>query len=176
MNVLAKMSDRVADNAVTTSPTIRIAVINDNSAIRERVVRMLRSAADIEVAGEGATAADALRIARELGPDVVLLDLHLPEGGAETAASITRVCPEVRTVILTASESDRDITLSLEAGARGYIMASSSGREVVETVRAIARGDSSAAPKLEPRLLIRNGERISTVVNDNLHDLAFPEK
>jgi two-component system nitrate/nitrite response regulator NarL len=176
MNVLAKMSDRVADNPVTMPRTIRIAVINNNPTIRERVVRMLRSAAGIEVVGEGATAADALRISRELAPDVALLDLHLPEGGAETAVNIARVCPEVRTVILTASESDQDITLSLEAGARGYIMTSSSGREVVETVRAVAHGDSWAAPKLEPRLLIKNGERIDPIVNDNLYDLAFPGK
>jgi DNA-binding NarL/FixJ family response regulator len=176
MHVLAKMGDRIADNAVTKPRSILAAVISDNSAIRERVVRMLRSATGIEVIGEGATAADALRIAQHLAPDVLLLSLSVPGEGAEAAASIVSVCPDVRTIILTASENDRDITLALEAGARGYIMTSSSGREVVETVRAIARGGYDATPTLSPRLLIKSGERIRTIDNDNLYDLAFPEK
>jgi two-component system, NarL family, nitrate/nitrite response regulator NarL len=176
MNVLAKMNDRVTDNAVTTPSLIRIAVINDNPMFRERMVRMLRGVAGIEVVGDGATAADALKIAQELAPDVMLLHLHLPEGSTEVTASVARVCPDVRTVILTASENDQDITSALRAGARGYIATSSSGREVVETVRAIVRGDSRTAPKLAPRLLIKNGELIKTIVNDNLHDLALRGK
>jgi two-component system, NarL family, nitrate/nitrite response regulator NarL len=176
MNVLARMNDRVTDNAVTTPGLIRIAVINDNPMFRERMVRMLGGVAGIEVVGDGATAADALKVAQELAPDVMLLHLRLPEGSTEVTASIARVCPNVRTVILTASENDQDITSALQAGARGYIATSSSGREVVETVRAIVRGDSRTAPKLAPRLLIKNGELIKTIVNDNLHDLALGGK
>jgi two-component system, NarL family, nitrate/nitrite response regulator NarL len=176
MNVLAKMNDRVADNAVTTLSLIRIAVINDHPMFRERMVRMLRGVAGIEVVGDGATAADALKVAQEFAPDVMLLHLRRPGGSTEVTASIGSVCPDVRTVILTASENDQDITSALQAGARGYIATSSSGREVVETVRAIVRGGCRAPPKLAPRLLIKNGELIKTIVNDNLHDLALRGK
>ena len=176
MNVLAKMSDRVASNAMPTLKSIRIAVIDDHPMFRQSVVRMLKGVDGIEVVGEGRTAADALKVAKELVPDVMLLDLRLPGGGTEAVASISRVCPSVRTVVLTASENEQDIALALKAGARGYIMTSSSGREVVETVRAVSRGDSRTAPKLAPRLLITNGERIKTIANDNLRDLDFPEE
>lgn len=156
--------------------SIRIAVIDDNPTFRESVVRMLNGVDGIEVVGEGATAADALKIAQELVPDVMLLDLGLPGGGTETIARIARVYPNLRTIIMTASENEEDVTLALKAGARGYVMTTSSGREVVETVRAITRGDSRAAPKLPPRLLIKSGERIKTVVNDNLRELTFQKE
>jgi len=176
MNVLSQTSDRLANNAMTTSKSIRIAVIGDQRAIREAVVRMLKSADGIEVVGQGATTADALQIAQELVPDIMLLDLHLRERAIEAVASIARMYPDVRTVILTASEDEQDVALALQAGARGYIMTDSSGREVVETVRAVIRGGSRAAPKLAPRLLIKNGEHIKTVVNDNLYELAPREQ
>src|SRR5262249_48046666 len=119
MNVLAKMIDRVADNAVTTPRSIRVAVIVDNPIFRKSVTRLLKGADGIDVVGEGATVADALKVARELVPDVMLLNLHLRGQGTEAVASIARICPNVRTVILTASESERDVTTALQAGVRG---------------------------------------------------------
>lgn len=171
---LTKMNNS-SNNALTMPKLIRIAVINDHPAFRAGVIRMLDGIDDIEVVGEGASAADALNVAKELVPDVILLDLRLPGGGIEAAASIARVCPDVRAVILTTAENEQDIALALQAGARGCVMASSSGREVVETVRAIVRGDCRS-PRLAPRLLITNGERIDTVVNDNLLDLGLARR
>lgn len=176
MNVLANMSNRVARNVMTTLKSIRIAVIDDHAVFRRSLVRMLKGVDGIEVVGEGRTSADALKVAKELVPDVMLLDLRLPGGGTEAVASISRVCPSVRTVVLTDSENERDIALAVQAGARGYIMTSTSGREVVETVRAVSRGGSRAAPRLAPRLLITNGERIKTIANDSLRDLDFREE
>lgn len=164
------MSNYVANNALTMPDLIRIAVISGHPAVRAGAIRMLDGVHDIEVVGEGATAADAFKVAQELVPDIILLDLRLPGGAVEAAADIARVCPKVRTIILTTDESEQDVTLTLQAGARGYVMTSSSGREIVDAVRAILRGDS-AVPRLAPRLLIKNGERIDTIDNDNLHDL-----
>jgi len=176
MHVLAKMSDRVADNAVSTSSSIRVAVIADNPISRQRVTRILEGANGIEVVGEGSTVADALEVARVLVPDVMLLDLDVPGEGTKAAAGIARVCPNVRTIVLTASENERDVTMAVQAGAQGYIMVSSSTREVVETVRGIARDDARAAPTLEPRLLITSNEEIKIVEEGNLRDLSFREK
>src|SRR5712671_3322872 len=138
---------------------IRIAVIDDHPMFREGAVQTFACMDDIEVVAEGATAADALRVAQELRPDVMLLDISLPGDGLEAAASIARTFPGVRTVMLTASESELDVASALKAGARGYILKGSSGAEVVETVRAISSGQSYVAPSLAARLLIQMAER-----------------
>jgi DNA-binding NarL/FixJ family response regulator/predicted transcriptional regulator len=130
------------------SGAIRIAIVDDHPMFREGAIKILASADGIEVVGEGATAADALKVAEELRPDVMLLDMNMPGGGVEAAANIARACPSVRAVMLTASESASDAASALEAGARGYILKGSSGAEVVETVRAIFRGESYVAPGL----------------------------
>src|SRR5262249_6748482 len=143
---------------------------------REGTAGVLAEANGIEVVGEGATADDALKIALESAPDVMLLDLRLPGGGIEAAASIARTCPKVRTIMLTASEDERDVTSALQAGARGYILKGSCGHEVVEAVRSIVRGDSYVAPSLAARLLINKGNRIEAKVDDGLNDLTGREE
>jgi two-component system, NarL family, nitrate/nitrite response regulator NarL len=157
-----------------TNP-IRIAVIDDHPLYREGTVQVLTSADGIEVMGEGATAADALRIAREHLPDIILLDLGILGGGIEAAANIARVCPCARIIMLTASENEQDVTSALQAGARGYILKGSSGPEVVETVRAIYRGERYVAGSLGARLLIKIGKRSGAAVDHNPHDLTSRE-
>jgi two-component system, NarL family, nitrate/nitrite response regulator NarL len=155
---------------------IRVAVIDDHPLFRSGAVGMLASAGGIEVVGEGATAADALKVAKELTPDVMLLDVNLPGGGIEAAASIAGACPDVRTLMLTASEDDKDVALALEAGARGYILKGSSGPEVVEAVRAIGKGECYVAPNLAARLLMKHQRtQIEIVEDDNPHDLTSRE-
>lgn len=158
------------------SGAIRIAVIDDHPMFREGAGQSLACVDGIEVIGEGASAADALRVAEELRPDVMLLDISLPGGGVEAAANIARACPSVRIIMLTASENEHDVSSALQAGARGYILKGSSGDEVVATVRAIARGDSYVAPNLAARLLIKQGKRIGTIVERNAHDLTSREE
>ncbi|HWN50870.1 MAG TPA: response regulator transcription factor [Xanthobacteraceae bacterium] len=155
---------------------IRVAVIDDHPVFREGVVGMLSQVDGVEVVGEGATAADALKVAQDLLPDVILFDVNMPGGGVEAAADIARGCPNVRTIMLTASETEQDVTSALQAGARGYLLKGSGGPEVVEMVRAIFRGDSYVTPNLAARLLIENGKRIEAVVINNRHDLTSREK
>ena len=142
---------------------IRVAIIDDHPMFREGVVTVLMGVEGIEVVREGTTAADALRIAQEVLPDVMLLDIGVPGGGVEAAASIARACPDVRTVMLTASENEQHVMSALQAGARGYILKGSSGHEVVEVVRAIAKGESYMAPNLAARLLINRSKQVETV-------------
>ena len=157
------------------SKLFRVAIIDDHPLFREGVASMLTSVDGIEVVGQGSTAADALKIAQESFPDVMLLDVRLPGGGVEAAASIARACPNVRIIMLTASEDEQDVASALQAGARGYILKGSSGHEVVETVRAIAGGDSYVAPNLAPRLLIKRGKRAATDTVHNPRDLTSRE-
>ena len=157
------------------SGAIRIAVIDDHPMFREGAVQTLTCTEGIEVVGEGATAADALKVAEELRPDVMLLDISLPGGGVEAAASIARTCPGVRAVMLTASESELDVASALQAGARGYILKGSSAAEVIETVRAIFKGESYVAPSLAARLLIQMGKRSEVVAAKPASDLTARE-
>src|SRR5215510_2287567 len=101
------------------SNSLRIAIIDDHPLFREGVVSTLKGVDGIEVVAQGATAGDALRIAQEHCPDVMLLDVGIAGGGIETAASLARVHPDVRIVILTASEDERHLASALEAGVRG---------------------------------------------------------
>jgi len=157
------------------SSPIRIAVVDDHPIYREGVVQTLANADGIEVVAEGATAADALKAAQDLLPDVMLLDVALPGGGIEAAGSIARLCPNVRAIMLTASENESDVVSALQAGARGYILKGSSGFEVVETVRAVFRGESYVAPILGARLLTQIGKRTDTVARRDMCDLTSRE-
>lgn len=168
------MQDLVTKAAILQT-RVRIAVIDDHPLYRAGTIHALMQAKGFDVVGEGATATDALKIAKELSPDVILLDLRLPGGGVEAIRNIARDCPNVRTVVLTVSEEAQDVAAALQAGARGYILKGSSGPDVVETVHAIVRGNSYVAPSLAARILI-NKAQIEVVAVDNPHNLTSREE
>jgi len=155
---------------------LRVAVIDDHPLFREGVISVLMGVDDIEVVGQGATAADALKIAQELVPDVMLLDLCLPGGGVNAAASIAHTCPSVGTIMLTASEDEQDVASALQAGVKGYILKGSGGHEIVKAMRAVVRGGSYVAPSFAARLLVSKVKRIEVTVDDNRRDLSSREE
>jgi DNA-binding NarL/FixJ family response regulator len=106
----------------------------------------------------------------------MLLDISLPGSGLEAAANIARTCPSVRAVMLTASESERDVASALKAGARGYILKGSGGAEVVETVRAVFKGRSCVAPSLAARSVMQMGERSEVAANKPGNDFTSREE
>src|ERR1700730_3973561 len=119
------------------SKLLRVAVLGDHPLFRAGVVSMRTSGDGIEVFEQGATAAQALKVAQELLPDVMLLDVGMPGGGVEAAARIARTCPNVRIIMLTASEDERDVASALHAWALGYILKGRSVHAVVQTLRAV---------------------------------------
>jgi len=156
--------------------SIRVAIIDDHPLFREGAMQTLANADGIVVVGEGASATDALKVAQDLHPDIMLLDVVLPGGGIAAAACIARHCPNVRAIMLTASENEQDIALALQAGARGYILKGCNGSEVVATVRAIFRGERYVAPRLGARLLMQIGTRIETLARDDAGDFTSREE
>jgi DNA-binding NarL/FixJ family response regulator len=132
---------------------IRVGVVDDHPLFREGVVHMLKRVDGIEVVAEGATAADALRIAAEHTPNVMLLDLSIAGGGIEAAEGVARTSPDTQVVVLTASEDEGHVASALRAGARGYVLKGTHGQELVSIVQAIAGGNSYVAPHLAARLL-----------------------
>lgn len=132
---------------------IRVAVIDDHPIFREGVIHTLKSAKFFDVVGEAGTQEDALRIAKEIRPDVMILDISMPGGGVATANAINSVCPEIKLVMLTVSELEENVTASLQAGAQGYLLKGTSGPELTRVVKSIHDGESYVSPGLAARLL-----------------------
>ncbi len=133
---------------------MRILVVDDHPLFREGVVRTLAEDPEMHVIGEADTAAGALEKARGMLPDLVLLDLRLPDGsGLSVLDALQRECPYSKVIVLTAVEDDDDVLQALRQGARGYLVKGISGPELKRVVRAIAAGETYVSPGIAGRLL-----------------------
>ena len=132
---------------------IRIAVVDDHPLLREGVASTLRADPSIDVVAVGGSGADAVRIAAEHLPDVMLLDISMPGGGIEAARALADSFPSIKTIMLTVSEREDDVTAAMEAGAHGYILKGVTGADLVGTVYAVSRGETYITPQLAARLL-----------------------
>lgn len=135
------------------SQPIRLVVIDDHPLMREGIVNVLSSAADLEVVGEGCSANDAVALSAQLTPDVLLLDVSIPGGGIEAARRLAAVHPGVRVVMLTVAEDEDTVTAALQSGACGYILKGISGPELVATIKRAHAGEPYISPHLAARLL-----------------------
>jgi DNA-binding NarL/FixJ family response regulator len=135
---------------------IRVILADDHPVVREGLRGMLRTEPDIEVVAECAAGGDAVRLAAELRPDVVLMDLRMPgmDGVAATAA-ITAGPGRPRVLVVTTYDTDRDILRAVEAGATGYLLKDTPRRELADAVRAAARGETVLAPTVATKLVTR---------------------
>lgn len=128
---------------------IRLFLVEDHTVVRQGLRLILEDAADITVVGEAATAQEALRRLPAAQPDVVLLDIHLPDqSGLSVLQQVHRVVPKARVIVLTVSDRREDIRGALEAGARGYLLKNVSAETVVETVRQVMRGGVVLPPEV----------------------------
>lgn len=131
----------------------RIVVVDDHPMVRLGVVRTLEKHREFLIVGEGGSGEDAVRLAQEHLPDVILLDISMPSGGIEAAQQIATTCPAVKIVFLTVSEDESTVLRALEVGARGYILKGVSGPDFVKTLKSVAEGDAVVLPGLAARLL-----------------------
>ena len=145
--------------------SIRILVVDDHPVVRAGLVGLLAGAEGLEVVGEAEDGGRGVALALELEPDVVLMDLRMPElDGAGATARIVSERPATRVVVLTTFETDADILRAVEAGATGYLLKDTPRAELVEAIRAAARGETVLAPSVATRLLteVRGGsERLT---------------
>lgn len=126
---------------------LRVLVVDDHELFRRGVVAEISE--HVEVIGEAATVADAIALATELGPDVVLLDVHLPDGGGRAVVEAVAVArPEVRFLALSVSDAAADVIGLVRAGARGYVTKTITAPELVDAIRRVAEGDAVFSPKL----------------------------
>ncbi len=141
--------------------TIRVLIADDHPVVRSGLAGMLGVEPDLDVVGEAADGAAAVALARELVPDLVLMDLRMPGvDGAAATARITEELPGVHVLVLTTYETDADILRAVEAGATGYLLKDTPRDQLVAGVRAAARGESALSPTVARRLVqqLRGGD------------------
>jgi len=137
------------------SDNVRILVADDHPLFREGVVHSLASEPDFAVVGQAASGEEALSMARDLLPDVVLLDIGMPGwGGILTAQKITIACPAARIMMLTVMEDEDKLLASFKAGARAYVLKGVSAHDLARVVRSVAQGETYVTPSLAAGILL----------------------
>jgi DNA-binding NarL/FixJ family response regulator len=137
------------------SETISVLVVDDHPLFRQGVVHTLGSVPDLTVVGEATSGEEALKLARELLPDVVLLDISMPGwNGLVTAERISTACPASAIVMLTVSEDKDKLLAAFKAGARAYVLKGVSPQELASVIRSSARGDVYVSPSLAVEMLV----------------------
>lgn len=136
------------------SEPIGVLVVDDHPLFRKGVVHALGAQAGLAVVGEAASGEEALQLARELLPDIVLLDVSMPGwDGLVTAERIATACPATAIVMLTVSDDQDRLLAAFKAGARAYVLKGVGVHELAQVVRAVAAGDVYVSPSLASEML-----------------------
>jgi two-component system, NarL family, nitrate/nitrite response regulator NarL len=158
---------------------IRVVVVDDHPMFRGGVVQILDATPDFKVVGEGASADEALHLAKTLNPDLILLDISMPGSGIVAAARIVEDNPAIGVIMLTASEAEENVTATLEAGVKGYVLKGTSGTELVRIARAACQGECYVTPTLAAKLLcqIKQKQTLQKALeNDGHSELTVREE
>ncbi|TQL21253.1 response regulator transcription factor [Streptomyces sp. SLBN-134] len=133
---------------------IRVLVADDQQMVRQGFTVLLNTQPDIEVVGQAVNGVEAVAQIAGLAPDVVLMDIRMPElGGIEATALITSATPQVKVLVLTTFDLDEYVYEALRAGASGFLLKDASADQLAEAVRVVAAGDALLAPGITRRLI-----------------------
>jgi DNA-binding NarL/FixJ family response regulator len=134
---------------------LRVVIVDDHDLFRTGLRNLLEEQG-VQIIGEAASGTEAVRIVRELAPDVVVMDLNMPGmGGVDATRHITAIAPLTRVVMLTISEEDSDVMDAILAGACGYLLKDSSIQELMAGIRAASQGESLISPTIAAKVLQR---------------------
>ncbi|MGD8967964.1 MAG: response regulator transcription factor [Anaerolineae bacterium] len=128
---------------------ITVLLAEDHAVVREATAEIVDYQSDMRVVGQAGTGEEAVRLARQLRPDVVVMDIAMPHvNGLDATSRITAECPQSHVLVLTAREEERYVIQLLQAGARGYLPKTVALGELLEAIRAVARGESVLPPEI----------------------------
>ena len=143
---------------------IRVLSIDDHPLVREGLAALINSQTDMCIVGQGATGHEAIKLFRELQPDVALMDLRLPDmSGIDAMITILSGSPQARVIMVTSSEGDVEMERALEGGAKGYILKSMPPREVLEAIRKVHAGKKAIPPEIAAQLADHMSDETLTV-------------
>ncbi len=138
----------------------RVLIADDDDLMRAGLIELLTADPDIEIIGEASTGREAVDEARRLAPDVVLMDVRMPDmDGVGATAELSRAVPEARVLILTTFEQDDYVFGALRAGASGFLLKRTRPEELIAAVQTIARGDSMLSPSITRRVIDRMAQQ-----------------
>jgi len=136
------------------SSTVRVVIADDHPVVRAGLRGMLEPESDIEVVGEATNGREAVSLVGRLEPEVVLMDLQMPElDGVAATKQIRDRHPETNVLVLTTFDTDADITRAISAGATGYLLKDAPRQDLFQAIRAAARGESVLTPAVASRLM-----------------------
>jgi DNA-binding NarL/FixJ family response regulator len=144
-------------------PKIRVLVVDDHTIVRDGICALLRLAGDIEVVGEAANGREALEMAKKLMPDVVLMDIAMPNmDGLEATRRIRKEFPKVKVLVLTQYDDKEYVFPVIEAGASGFLSKTAASSELVSGIRSVYRGDSFLSPSAA-RILVEDYQQEASI-------------
>jgi DNA-binding NarL/FixJ family response regulator len=151
--------------------TLRILIAEDHPLFRKGMISLLSSVPEFEVIGEARTGEEAVSRAADLQPDVILMDLQMPEvNGIEATRRILQQSPDVRVLVVTLFEDDDSVFMALRAGARGYVLKDADEEDMVLSIRAVGKGEAIFSPAIATRVLAY----FSASPQDGTPPRAFP--
>jgi DNA-binding NarL/FixJ family response regulator len=139
---------------MTVPRKVKLLLVDDHALVREGIRSSLVHYPSISVVGEAANGKEAIRRCKELRPDIVLMDLNMPEmGGLEATPLLRKSCPEAKVIALTVHDSKEYVFQILRAGANGYVLKDTSPEELVRAIESVARGEAFFSPGISRILL-----------------------
>jgi DNA-binding NarL/FixJ family response regulator len=137
-----------------SSAKVRVLIAEDQALVRRGTSVLLSLEPDMEVVGQACDGIEAVAMAGQLRPDVVLMDLHMPRlGGVAATREITRNLPGTQVLVLTTLADDETVFEAVRAGAHGYLLKDVTEQELLETIRALRRGESRLTPQIARKVM-----------------------
>jgi DNA-binding NarL/FixJ family response regulator len=138
----------------TNADPLRILIADDHLLFRDGLRALLLAARDMELVGEATTGAEAVSLATELQPDVILMDIQMPGlSGVEATRRIVQASPHIRVLVVTMFEDDRTVLAAMRAGARGYVLKGANYAEMLRAIQAVSSGEAIFSPSVAVRLM-----------------------
>jgi DNA-binding NarL/FixJ family response regulator len=139
---------------LSSAAKVRVLIVEDQALVRRGTSVLLSMQPDMEVVGQACDGIEAVAMAGELLPDIVLMDLHMPRlGGVAATRQITRDLPGTQVLVLTTLDDDETVFEAVRAGAHGYLLKDVSEQELLETIRALRRGESHLTPQIARKVM-----------------------